>query len=150
MLEIFAKAKAFMRANNNSSQWADGYPDKEDILKDIKGGYSYVGEDETGELVMTFAFIEGEDPTYKEIEGQWLNDEYYGTIHRIASNGKVRGVLKQACDFCFRKVDNLRIDTHKANTPMLNALQNLGFQRCGIIICRDGTPREAFQKLLVR
>ena len=96
---------------------------------------------------MTFAFITGEDPTYKIIrEGEWLNDEFYGTIHRIASNGKQRGILKTACDFCFQLVDNIRIDTHKDNLPMLKALKETGFTQCGVINCRDGSPRIAFQK----
>jgi hypothetical protein len=31
----------------------------------------------------------GKDPTYAVIEnGNWLNDEPYGVIHRIASNGR--------------------------------------------------------------
>lgn len=138
-----------MRANGNASQWGEYYPDLIDISRDIELGNSYVGEDEDGEIVMTFAFIVGEDPTYLRIyEGKWLNDLPYGTIHRIASNGHKRGVLKAACDFCFQMADNIRIDTHKANKPMLTALGILGFERCGIIRCRDGSPREAFQKSL--
>lgn len=136
-----------MRLNNNLSQWNDSYPGESDIIKDISKGVSYVGYDQESEIVMTFAFIKGEDPTYRIIyEGEWLNEEPYGTIHRIASNGKIREVLKSACDYCFQNTDNIRIDTHEDNKPMLRALQKLGFVRCGIISCRDGSPRIAFQK----
>lgn len=151
LIGIFSSARKYMRANNNFNQWNDAYPRETDILTDIAYGNSYVGTDAEGEIVMTFAFIKGEDPTYKIIfDGEWLNDQPYGTIHRIASNGKISGVLKAACEYCFKKTENIRIDTHEDNLPMLRALQNLGFQRCGIIHCRDGSPRIAFQKIKER
>ena len=35
----------------------------------------------------------GDDPTYQQIyEGTWLNNEPYGVIHRLATNGKQKGV----------------------------------------------------------
>lgn len=145
---IFDCARKYMRANNNMSQWNDTYPAIEDILNDITKGNSYIGENNNGEIIFTFAFIIGEDSTYNIIrEGKWLNEELYGTIHRIASNGESRGVLKKAVDYCIKYVSNIRIDTHEDNLPMLRALNNTGFQKCGIIICRDGTPRIAFQKI---
>ena len=148
ILRIFEVARRYMRLNNNPNQWNDNYPGESDILNDISKGVSYIGIDSEGNTVMTFAFIEGEDPTYNNIYGgDWLNDEEYSTIHRIASNGKVGGVLKAACDYCFSQTGNIRIDTHKDNYPMLRALKNLGFVRCGIIKCRDGSPRIAFQKI---
>lgn len=147
IIEIFNSARKYMRANNNYYQWNGEYPGRSDILKDIDEKVSYVGETHEGELVMTFAFIVGEDETYKVIkEGEWLNNAPYGTIHRIASDGRIKGVLSEACEFCFKRVKNIRIDTHKNNQPMLKALKNLDFVRCGVINCRDGSPREAFQK----
>lgn len=148
IIPIFESARTYMRLNGNLNQWSEDYPGERDILKDISEGNSYIGIDLDGEAVMTFAFIVGQDPTYKNIyEGNWLNNDEYGTIHRIASNGKVRGVLKAACDYGFQKVRNIRIDTHEANFPMLRALNDLGFVKCGIINCRDGSPRIAFQKV---
>lgn len=147
ILEIFKTARKFMRENNNYSQWTDEYPGESHILDDINNGHSFVGENANKEIIMTFAFIIGEDSTYRIIkDGKWLNDEPYGTIHRIASNGREKGVMKEACDFCFLFVNNIRIDTHEDNIPMLNVLKKLGFSRCGIINCRDGSPRIAFQK----
>lgn len=148
IIPIFESARTYMRLNGNLNQWSEGYPGERDIIEDISEGNSYIGIDLDGETVMTFAFIIGPDPTYKNIyEGNWLNNDEYGTIHRIASNGKVRGVLKAACDYGFQKVRNIRIDTHEANFPMLRALNDLGFVKCGIINCRDGSPRIAFQKV---
>ena len=150
ILEIFKSAKQYMRLQGHKSQWGDQYPGEKDIEKDIENGVSFVGIDGEGGIFMTFAFVTGEDPTYKKIwEGEWLNDSPYGTIHRIASNGKSRGVLQFACDYCFEIVDNLRIDTHKDNKAMLKALNDLEFKKCGVIICRDGSPRVAFQKCKV-
>ena len=145
---IFDSARQYMRANNNMTQWNNSYPSIDDINRDIAFGNSFVGQDNKGEIIFTFTFIIGEDPTYKVIKnGDWLNEDPYGTIHRIASNGKVGGVLKMACEYCFNHIDNIRIDTHKDNKPMLKALNNLGFKKCGNIICRDGSPRIAFQKI---
>ena len=149
VLAIFDGARRFMRASGNLVQWIGGYPAREDVLADIVAGNCYVGEDTDGEIVVVFAFILGEDPTYAVIEqGKWLNRESYGTIHRIASSGKHGRMLDACVDFCFKLTHNIRIDTHSDNRPMLTALERLGFQRCGIIYCRDGSPRLAFQKRL--
>lgn len=136
-----------MRANGNNSQWTDGYPSDEVILSDMAAGNHYVGIDENGHIMFCFTFIIGNDSTYNFIEeGNWLNNEPYGTIHRIASAGICHDVLGRALEFCFKKIKNIRIDTHSDNTPMLTALQRNNFIRCGIIYIADGSPRIAFQK----
>lgn len=147
ILEIYEASRRYMRATGNLTQWSDGYPSRTDILADIAAGNSYIGE-LGGQPVMTFAFIEGDDPTYDIIEdGQWLNDLPYGTIHRLGSNGRYPGVLAACVEYCLTRTDNLRLDTHKDNAPMLAAAARSGFIRCGIIYCRDGSPRIAFQKI---
>ncbi|MDE6379063.1 MAG: GNAT family N-acetyltransferase [Muribaculaceae bacterium] len=116
-------------------------------MHDIARGNHYLAEDEEGSILMVFAFIMGDDPTYKLIErGKWLNDKPYGTIHRIASSGRAGGMLKVCVGYCKEMIDNIRIDTHADNGPMLNALHRLGFSFCGIIYTSDGSPRLAFQK----
>ena len=145
---IYEASRRYMRATGNLTQWSDGYPSLADVLADIEAGHSYVGEAD-GEIIMAFAFIEGDDPTYRIIEqGSWLNDRPYGTIHRLGSNGRCGGMLAACVEFCFGLIDNLRLDTHADNHPMLQAVARLGFERCGIIYCRDGSPRIAFQKML--
>lgn len=147
IMTVFDSAKVFMRKTGNTSQWAGAYPARQNILADIRAGVSYIGVDDVGHIAVTFAFIPGEDPTYSLIEdGAWLNDLPYGTIHRIASSGLYAGMLSRCVDFCFKQIDNLRIDTHADNRPMKDALARLGFSRCGIIYCVDGTPRIAYQK----
>ena len=146
MLAVYEASRRYMRATGNLTQWSDGYPARADVAADIAAGNGYVGTID-GEVAMAFAFILGDDPTYRVIEqGAWLDDRPYGTIHRLGSNGRQGGMLAACVDFCFRHTDNLRLDTHRDNRPMLTAVGRLGFTRCGIIYCRDGSPRIAFQK----
>ncbi|MDE7153019.1 MAG: N-acetyltransferase [Muribaculaceae bacterium] len=145
IMEICHIARRFMRSTGNLTQWNSAYPSEEVILNDMALGNNYVGEDETGEIIVTFAFITGNDPTYDIIsDGTWLSDRPYGTIHRMASSGKRGGMLREAVRFCLGMTDEIRLDTHKDNRPMQAAALRLGFIRCGVIICQDGTPREAF------
>lgn len=141
-------ARQTMRASGNHSQWTNGYPSREIIAEDIAAGVSYVGEDDEGPIVMAFAFIIGDDPTYSVIEdGKWLNDLPYGTIHRLGSDGTHHGVLRTCVEFCSRIIGNIRLDTHTDNSIMRHAAEKLGFERCGIIYCADGSPRIAYQKM---
>ncbi len=146
VMEIYDKARQYMRQNGNLNQWIDGYPGREIILEDMRNGYSHVCIKD-GEIVAVFSFILGTDPTYLEIyEGSWLNDEPYGVIHRIASVSHQKGVASFCIDWCYGKCRNLRIDTHEDNFIMQNLLIKNGFTRCGIIYLLSGAPRVAFQK----
>ena len=61
------------------------------ILRDISAGNSYVCE-EHGNIIAVFYYKEGDDPTYARIfSGQWLNELPYGAVHRITSDGTVKG-----------------------------------------------------------
>lgn len=144
--EIFAAAKRFMRLSGNLFQWSGAYPDRNAVLADMERGVSYVMENGEGLPVATFAFIPGEEPTYREIKGAWLDDSPYCTIHRIASDGSERGVLNRCLDWCFTRCGNIRIDTHADNRVMKNGLIDYGFTECGIIRLTDGSDRIAFQK----
>ena len=145
VMPLYDIARSFMRSTSNEVQWIDGYPDRTQIEEDIALGNHYLCEAD-GDIAAVFTLIFGNDPTYQYIEGAWLNDNPYGTLHRIASSGKHQGVLGEILQYCFGKTDNLRIDTHKDNAPMLHLMQKYGFTRCGVIYVSNGTPREAFQK----
>ena len=147
ILEIFDCAKVQMRENGNLRQWPEGYPSREILEKDIADGNCYVLED-NGRVCGTFAFIIGDDPTYEVIEnGRWLNDETYGNIHRIASDGTRKGIFEECLKFCQSLIGNIRIDTHEDNRIMQHLLEKHGFLQCGIIYVADGTPRIAYQKV---
>lgn len=147
IMACYDSARQYMRATGNLTQWTNGYPSLDHVTEDIAAGHNYVGIDNDGEIIMTFAFIIGPDPTYSIIEnGEWLNDLPYGTIHRIASTGKQKGILRICADFCMAQIDNIRLDTHADNATMINAADKLGFKRCGTIYCIDRSPRIAYQK----
>lgn len=132
IMAIYDVARQFMKDQGNPTQWDGAYPSAGLI-------------EEEGQLVGTFAFIIGEDPTYQVIEkGAWHFTEPYGTIHRIASNGQVRGLSRQVFDFCCQQIPYLRIDTHADNQTMQAAVLNYGFRECGIIHVADGSPRLAY------
>lgn len=146
ILEIYDIAKAFMRETGNSNQWNSSYPDMKLLEDDIDKQQLFVMEEDSI-IHSVFAFIIGEDPTYKEIEGAWLDDSTYGTIHRIASDGTVHQVFKKAVDFCSEKCAHLRADTHEDNKVMQKVILKNGFKETGIIYIEDGTPRIAFEKV---
>lgn len=147
IMDCYAAARRYMRESGNHSQWVNGYPSRELVERDMASGVNYVGVDDDGAIAMVFAFIIGDDPTYEVIEdGAWLNSLPYGTIHRLASSGRHHGILRTCLDFCAGMTDNIRLDTHADNITMQRAAEQLGFEKCGVIYCDDGTPRTAYQR----
>ena len=146
LLEIYDHAKKFMREHGNPNQWNGAYPQPELLEQDITEGNSYVCE-EDGEILGTFYFRQGIDPTYVTIyQGQWRNDAPYGVTHRICVAAHQRGVASFCLNWCFEQCGNLKIDTHRDNTVMQNLLQKNGFVYCGIIHLANGAERLAYQK----
>lgn len=147
ILALYRRARSFMAANGNAGQWGRHYPPKEMIERDIAEGHLYVDETE-GQIYGVFAFIIGEDPTYRYIEdGAWLSDESYGTIHRAAGDGIHKGFLKRTVAYCSKRILHLRMDTHAQNDVMRHLALELGFKQCGTIYVADGSKRIAFEKL---
>lgn len=147
ILKLRDQAREIMRSYGNVNQWPEGYPPKEKFENDIEQGCSFLMMDSAGAIVGTFAFIPGPDITYKVIyDGQWLNDEPYYVIHRIASTPDSHGVLDALLDYCEAIAPNIRIDTHEDNVIMRKGLEKRGYQYCGIIHLLNGDKRLAFQK----
>ena len=148
ILKIYARARQAMADSGNPTQWGDHFPPQELLEEDIDSNrlFLYLVN---GELEGVFAFILGPDPTYARIEdGKWLNDTLpYGTIHRLASAGKRKGVASAVIEWCLEHCQSLRADTHTDNQIMQHLLEENGFTRCGIIHVEDGTPRIAYQKM---
>ena len=145
IMTVFDKARNFMRKCGNYSQWINGYPQRELVSDDIEKGQLYVCV-EDNEILAVFAFIIGDDPTYAYIEnGSWKSNTTYGTIHRVGSTGKKRGMGKVCFDYCKSQIDHLRGDTHEDNENMQNQFLNNGFERRGIIYISDGSPRIAYE-----
>ena len=150
IMKVYENGRELMRQNGNPTQWGNKFPAEEKVIRDIENKTGFVIE-ENGEICGVFAFIIGRDPTYAVIEdGEWLNDtDEYGTIHRIATNGKAHGVFDACLEYCESRISNIRIDTPANNKAMLHLISSRGFRRCGIIYTEDdGTPRIAFQKII--
>lgn len=168
--EIYAFARKFMAENGNPNQWKNNNPSEQVIDNDIINGNLYVieetfkeqqknqqikdeqmnksADDINSRIHGVFYFRTGEDDTYNVIEnGSWLSDDTYGTIHRVAGDGQIHGVLTMAVQFCEQRIKHLRIDTHNDNKIMQHVIEKNGFTRCGIIYVEDGSERIAYEKL---
>lgn len=155
---IYERARAFMAANGNPTQWTNGYPPREFLENDINEKRLYVCTEnsitETPKIAMVFMFFIGVEPTYAIIkDGRWLNERPYGVIHRVASAGIIPNTADFVLDWCAgqcRSVGaDLRGDTHADNLPMQHVFEKNGFARCGIVYMANGTERIAYQKELV-
>lgn len=147
---VYKIAREEMKRTGNESQWGDSYP-SEDIMKDdIKREQLYLGEDD-GAIYFIFMLTDEKEEEYARIyDGSWLNDEPYITLHRVASDGRIKGVFNRIFDFALQKMDelgifNIRIDTHEDNLTMQAILKKHGFKKCGLVNFKYGGERIAYQ-----
>lgn len=146
LTKMYEHARLFMAGHGNPAQWGQTYPKRTLIAADIASGCSYVCE-EHGQIIATFYYKTGPDDTYRRIYcGDWLNERPYGVVHRITSNGTVKGAASFCLEWAFEQCGNLKIDTHKDNRIMQHLLDKNGFSYCGIIYTDDGSERMAYQK----
>lgn len=149
IMELYKTARIFMSKNGNPNQWGNTYPPKELIEHDIKQKHCFVCESEKN-IIAVFYYSTALDPTYQIItDGKWLNNESYGVVHRITSDGTVKGAASFCLSWAFSQCKNLKIDTHKDNHIMQRLLCKNGFTYCGIIYTDDGFERLAYQKSLI-
>ena len=147
VMEVYAYARRFMAEHDNPNQWKNNKPSREQIEKDILAGKHYVCM-EGDEIAAVFYFANETDPTYVKIyDGEWLNEEAYSVVHRIAASGKVKGAGSFCMSWASSQCKNLKIDTHEDNYVMQNMLKKCGFTQCGTIYLEDGEPRIGFQKV---
>lgn len=135
-------------------QWQNGSPNADDIRNDIKNGNCYVAVEGDSYLATLYIGFDGEE-TYGEIEGEWLQEDKYTTLHRVAVNTDYRGkgifaaLVKFATLLSLsRGYHALRIDTHYGNIRMQSALKKNGFTPCGKIWLKWGDERLAFEKII--
>lgn len=150
IMELIRQAKAFLKANG-VDQWQDGYPEQEDIERDIRDGIGYVMTDDGIIMAYTGIDFRGE-PAYDSLKGTWLNEEPYAVIHRTAVDNAVkgRGLAQQIFAETERiarerEVYNIRIDTDEDNKIMRYIIEKMGFTYCGVVIFAN-SPKIAFQK----
>ena len=140
----YAHARAFMQANENATQWPDGYPGRIDAEEDIARGHCFLVSDDEGPLAV-FSFAPGPDETYASIDGAWHSDADYHVIHRVAAV-RGHGVARAIFSFAAEHANYLRCDTHEDNTPMRRALESFGFRECGTITVANGKQRVAYDR----
>lgn len=146
LLHLYEDARRFMAAHNNPTQWGNSYPSRALLESDIQSGCSYACE-EHGKIIAAFYYRFGTDDTYQRIyNGQWLDESPYGVVHRIASDGVIKGTASFCLDWALLQCGNLKIDTHRDNYVMQHLLEKNKFTRCGIIYLEDGSERIAYQK----
>lgn len=138
-------------------QWQGDYPAEIDFQEDIGRGDCYVVKKE-GKVLAVGVLKLGEEPSYRLIQdGNWSTEEPYGTIHRLAAarEAKRQGAAGRLFDgmerICREQgMKSIRIDTHRKNLKMQAWIRKQGFLPCGTIFVEDGTPRDAFEKSLIR
>lgn len=145
ILNIYAGARKFMADHGNAGQWGESYPPVDMIEADLEAEKLYVIERES-KLCGVFYFAVEEDPTYGRIDnGSWKSDEPYGVIHKVAAAEGERGVVAECVAWCKQTIGHLRIDTHEDNKVMQRAVAKQGFELCGTVYVRDGSPRLAYE-----
>ena len=141
IMQIIRQAQARMHAAG-SRQWQDGYPAPGHISADIGRNRGYVlckpGVEGPLSVIAYGAVVFDGEPAYDAIDGQWLTDEPYVLVHRIAvaDGERGRGV---AAEFLHR------VETNFDNQTMLRLLERTGFTYCGKVVYRSG-ERLAYEK----
>lgn len=138
-------------------QWDEGYPPRQSLTADIRHGNGYVLRADGQTAAYAAVTFDGE-PSYDHLQGTWLTQGPYATIHRTAvslsqrGRGLARLLFTEAERLCRQRgVASIRIDTNHDNTEMLQLIDSLGFTRCGLChYDHDGlrVERIAFEKPL--
>ena len=137
IMNIYDIVRIRMVNEGNFTQWDNRDVFKFEVIEYIQKGllYKVIKNDE---IVGYFAYISGKDNAYSLIDGRWLNEDEYVTIHKIASKYNNAGIGSFVIDYVINRcknenVKNIRIDTHKNNISMNKFLINKGFIICGVI-----------------
>ncbi|EOU2035094.1 GNAT family N-acetyltransferase [Clostridium perfringens] len=154
IVEIIELSKKYLK-ETKVDQWQDGYPAKEDLRKDIESGNSYVLTNKDEIVATTVISLDGESTYNLIFNGEWITNEEYIVMHRIAVHDKYKGkgifkeLIKEAESLALNKgISSIKIDTHRDNISMQRAVVKNNFKRCGIIYLEDGSERIAFEKAL--
>ena len=120
MVAITEQARANMAAMG-IDQWQCGYPDRGTWEADVAAGAAYVALDE-GRVVAVFRYADEPEAAYETLEGEWLTDGPYATVHRCAVDPacRGRGIIGELFAFACEKaaadgMASVRIDTHADN-----------------------------------
>ena len=141
-------------------QWKGEYPNINNAMHDINNNQILIIENDN-DIISTLTIMYEIDHNYDNIDGKWLNNNRYVSIHRNCTNKKYyhQGYMKRLfieAEHVIKSkgINNIRIDTHKNNIYMQNLLKSLGYKECGIITLLnrsdlDDNLRIAYQKVLI-
>lgn len=134
-------------------QWTESYPGEIHVRADIENRTAHVLELD-GEVVGYGALVLDGEPAYDNIDGEWLSDEKYVVVHRLAilQSAECQGLgskFLRAVENYARSlgIHSFRVDTNFDNERMLKLLEKNGFTYCGEVHYERGS-RKAFEKLL--
>ena len=141
----------------NNPQWVNYDAIMQSIINYINNNQYYLAI-KNNEIVGIFALLFENDDTYDVIEGKWLNNDKYITIHKIAVKYHKQHIASDILNYVIslahkKSINNIRIDTSSTNISMNAFLLKNGFVNCGVIsIRKDFTDltslRLAYQKEL--
>ena len=150
--QIILQAKERMRLRG-TLQWQDGYPTLEIITGDIEKGYGYVLCRDNRVIAYAAVVFDGEQ-AYNSIIGNWLSDQAYVVVHRLAVADEMtqRGVatlFMEKVEALSRRnnIFSFRVDTNFDNQYMQKIFAKLGFTYCGEVFFR-GNARMAYEKII--
>ncbi len=150
--QIILQAKERMRLRG-SRQWQDGYPTLGNITGDIEKGYGYVLCRDNRVIAYAAVVFDGE-PAYNSIKGNWLSNQPYVVVHRLAVADEItqQGIaslfMEKVEELSRRnKIFSFRVDTNFDNQYMQKVLTKLKFTYCGEIVYESGY-RMAYEKIL--
>src|SRR5690606_12642880 len=114
-------------------------------------GYVLISKND---ILAYMAVIFDGEPAYEALEGEWLSNEKYVVVHRVAvaqdikTKGAATHLMKELEKLAMeRDVYSVKVDTNFDNKAMLRILEKLNYQYCGKVYFRGGA-RMAFEKLL--
>lgn len=154
IMNIIKQAQTYFK-EQGINQWQNNYPNVETISNDIANKNSYMLLKDNNIVATAAVSFDGEK-TYNSIyEGEWISNNEYAVIHRIAVDNTYKGlglssqIIKHVEELCLNKgVHSIKVDTHEENISMQKLLKKNKFQYCGIIYLEDGSKRIAFEKTL--
>lgn len=154
IMEIIKQAQSYLKSKG-INQWQNNYPNYETIKNDINNGESYVLIENNNIIATIAVSFEGESTYSKIYNGDWLTNDRYAVIHRVAVDNSYKGlgisskIIKYVELLCLdKKVSSIKVDTHEQNMSMQKLLEKNSFVYCGKIYLEDGSSRIAFEKIL--
>ena len=150
---IILQQAILRRKLDGSNQWQDGYPNLDIVQNDVEKDIGYVLTNE--ETIIGYAAILiNDEPAYTDLKGNWLTNDDFVVVHRLAvsddylGKGLAQTMLRFTEDIAVENnIYSIKVDTNFDNIPMLKIFEKLEYTYCGEVSFR-GASRKAFEKKL--